>query len=195
MAFTSLAYDNDTTMLDETTSMKPGLYHLNPPLITSTPYQTNPSIRLQKIGDSITNSENWRFFAGPIDQESDLFDITRKASKCPHNKYQSMCPDCYCLNQGVVCASGIIGGCNTQEQCEQKGLANMPDFTFNVEYTRLTSPLCAVKEQQLDRFDYLPTNPQNDVFFMGRASMNTREYIRDGYKKNIMCRRARRLQN
>lgn len=193
MALTSLLYDKESTILDETVSMKPGIYHLNPPVITTTPYQTNPSVRLQKIGNSISNSSDWRFYAGPIDQESDLFDITRPASNCPHNKYQPLCPDCYCLNNGTYCGEGVIGGCNTSTPVCAKSLADMPDFDFKVEYTRLTSPLCALKEVQQPRFEFPLHNPQNDVFFLGRENLDTRSLIKDNFTSNIKCAKVRRF--
>ena len=198
MAFTNLSYDKDTMMMSETISTKPGQYHLSPPINPEAKYQTNPSIRLQKMGNSLSNADNWRFFAGPVDVESELINIRRPASKCPHNKYQPICNDCYCLNQGEVCGGGVVGGCNVVgrpvgARCTDKGMVDMPDFEFQVQYTRLTDPVCMFKEQHIDRFEYPLHPPQEKIFFPSRANMDTRSFIKDGYTKNLMCGKSRRV--
>ena len=197
MSFTNLTYDKDTTMLSDIEAMKPGLYHLNPPMSNTLHYQSNPSIRLQKMGNSITNTENWKFFSGPVDVESELFDIRRPASKCPHNKYQPICNDCYCLNQGEVCGSGVVGGCNISDRprgsrCTDKNQTDMPDIDFKVENTRLTNPVCTFKEISINRFEYPINNPQDKIFFPSWKNTNTRTLIRDNFTRSAECRRMRK---
>lgn len=197
MAFSRLPYDKDITMLSEINAMKPGLYHLNPPPTNEKHYQSNPNIRLQKMGNSISNSSEWNFFAGPVDVESELFDITRKASKCPHNKYQPICNDCFCLNQGEVCGSGVVGGCNVENRpsgsrCQDTGQLDMPDVSFNVENTRLTNPACMFRGVSTNRFEYPIHDPQDRIMFPSMKNVNTRALIKDNYKRSGFCRKMRK---
>ena len=91
MSFNRLKYDSCETKKYNQESTGPGNYLYNTPIDCNMCWNDNPRIINQKVGDSLNSHTDWRFYAGPVDIESDLFNINRQSSKCPSNKFH---PDC-----------------------------------------------------------------------------------------------------
>ena len=72
MSFNRLKYDLGLKRKAINESEKAGGYGLNTPIITNNCFQTNPRIIDQKVGVSMNKNTDWRFYAGPVDIESNL---------------------------------------------------------------------------------------------------------------------------
>ena len=154
MSFTRLKYDlcEEKTYLKETVG--PGQYHIGEPINCGACFQKNPSIIMQKSGISLERGTPWRFNGGPVDVESELRNIPRRASNCPSEKEPSK----------------MYG----------KKVVDFPDCYFPVEHTRLDD--CAPRGVNINRFEYPCTNPQANLEFPGCWRENSRNNIKDNYK-------------
>lgn len=89
-------------------STEAGNYATQTPVICSNCLPSNPRIMPNRSGVSMNKGVDWRFYAGPIDVESDLFNLNRIYSKCPGNKYHPNAKDCLAVNQGQPAGAGVI---------------------------------------------------------------------------------------
>lgn len=191
MSFNRLTYDicEEKKSLDQ--SVSPGLYQVNTPVLCSSCYQDNPQIRLQKNGNSLNNNVDWRFFAGPIDIDSELKNINKPYSKCPKNKYEPDCNgECTCNNQGQPCGQGAIDGCkihgkniNNGKRCND--INNLTDFKtchFPVEDTRLSNPSSNLRGTGWNRFQPLCLDPQKNILFSGEIGIPSRLVFKDNHR-------------
>jgi hypothetical protein len=160
MSFNRLKYDIGVKNLDDKISTRVGNYGINTPVLKNNCFQTNPRINSQKTGVSMDNNVDWRFYAGPIDTESDLLNLNRRASRDPSTKYNP-----------------INDMCKNSDKC----LSNMPDCHFVTSDTRLSNPSSNLRGINIPRFDYLNKNPQNNVFFQGHQNMSTRNTVKDAW--------------
>jgi len=72
-----------------------------------------------------------------VDTSSELLGLTRPASRCPSNKY--------------------IPG----EEDKQHKLSNLPECTYlTTEDTKLSNPPCTLRGTGINRFEFLPEQPQ-----------------------------------
>ena len=78
MSFNRLKYDSCETKKYNQESTGPGNYLYNTPIDCNMCWNDNPRIINQKVGDSLNSHTDWRFYAGPVDIESDLFNINRQ---------------------------------------------------------------------------------------------------------------------
>ena len=126
MSFTHLNDDECERKIAVKESVGPGNYYVNTPLQCGMCYQPNPSIIAQEGSVSQNTGVDHRFYSGPVDVESDLFNINRVASRCPHEKYNPDCPDCQCSNQGQPCGQGGVAGCGIWFMFTGFALYNLP---------------------------------------------------------------------
>lgn len=160
MSFNRLKYDIGVKKLDDKISTRIGNYGVNTPVIKKNCFQTNPRIMDQKTGVSMNSNVDWRFYAGPIDTESDLLNLDRRASRDPLTKYNP-----------------LKDVCRNSDTC----LSNMPDCYFPTSDTRLSNPSSNLRGINIKRFDFLHKNPQENVFFQGRQNIPTRLVVKDSW--------------
>ena len=190
MSFNRLKYDACEQKKDLTESMGPGKYQINTPVVCSNCFQDNPRIIDQKTGVSLNSGMEWRFYAGPIDVDSELKNINKPASKCPSRKYNPDCQDCFCANQGHPCGQGVVVGCNDKRnplrkpwtRCGDNNLVDFPRCHFPTEDTRLSNPASNLRGTGINRFNPLCLDPQKNVIFPGDYQIPTRIIVKDNHR-------------
>lgn len=188
MSFNRLKYDECEQKQYVKETVGPGEYYVNQPLICSTCFQDNPSIRIQKSGVSMDGTVDWRFYDGPVDVESELRNLTRAASRCPSKKYLPECSNCGCRFQGQtsgvtvskLCSDCKNGKIKDGKKCGDKNLVDFPNCHFPVEYTRLTD--CVPRGVGVNRFEYPCIDPQANLFFPGTYQIPSRLIVKDNFK-------------
>ncbi len=195
MSFNRLNYDICESKIAIKESIGPGLYQMNTPVLCNTCFQDNPQIINQMGGVSMNANTDWRFYAGPIDVESDLLNINRPATRCPEGKYEPKCPNCGVIVSGQPCGQGDAMACYNCRQplppgamCNQD-LVNLPNCHFPVENTRLSNPPCTLRGTGWNRFDPLCFDPQDKILFPGVYETPTRLVFRDNFRPCV--RKAR----
>jgi len=185
MSWNRLKYDACEQKKYVYETVGPGNYRMQEPLNCGACFQDNPSIILQRGGVSMDKNVDWRFYAGPVDVESDLFNLTRAASRCPTGKYLPKCAKCGVIWQGQPCGAGVVSFCqsckNTAgKRCGDQNLVDFPNCTFPVEHTRLNS--CAPRGVGVNRFNPLCMDPQANLFFPGAMQVPTRLVVKDNHR-------------
>lgn len=160
MSFNRLKYDIGIKKLDNQVSTRAGNYGVNAPIVKKNCFQTNPRIINQKTGVSLNRFVDWRFYSGPVDTESDLMNLNRRASRDPKTKYNP-----------------VKDMCRNSDAC----LTNMPDCFFPTNDTRLSNPPSNLRGTGVKRFNYLLKNPQANIFFPGTQHIPTRIIVKDNY--------------
>lgn len=188
MSFNRLAYDTCESKVAIKESVSPGLYQMNTPVLCNTCFQDNPQIISQKGAVSMNANTDWRFYAGPVDVETDLLNINRPATRCPDGKYEPRCPNCNVVISGQPCGQGVSNVCLNCRATLPKGamcnqdLVNLPDCHFPVENTRLSNPPSTLRGTGWNRFEYLCLDPQDNVLFPGEYDVPTRLVLRDNFR-------------
>jgi len=156
MSFNRLKYDSCNLKKNNEESIGPGNYMIDTPLISDKVFNDNPKIVNQKSGVSIPKNVDWRFYNGPIDIESSLWNLNEPSSKC--NKYK---PPSYMSSEVV----------------------NPKIINFPSEDTRLSNPV--MKEASCNRFETLCLNPQENIFFPTDSMVSTRIVFKDNHRPMI----------
>ena len=164
MSFNRLKYDIGLKKSDNNNSEKVGNYSVNTPIITNNCFQTNPRIIDQKIGVSMDKNYDWRFYAGPVDIESQLLNLNRRASRDPKKQYNP-----------------LTDKCRNSSNC----LVNLPSCYFPTSDTRLSNPASNLRGKTIERFNPLCTDPQKNIFFPGSQQIPTRLVVKDNFKRAI----------
>ena len=204
MSFNRLMYDSCEGKKRLVQSTRPGDYWNNTPVLCGNCLQTDPNIMPNKNGVSLNSNVPWRFYAGPVDVESDLLNLNRVASNCPSKKYQPKNSDCLCDNQGQPAGQGVVVGCrknskvegfrniNNQQKlrikgqrCPDNNLVNFPECNFGTEDTRLSNPPSTLRGTGVNRFIPLCLNPQAKILFPGDYHIPTRQVFRDNHRPCI----------
>jgi len=195
MSFNRLKYDNCEVKKYNQESTGPGDYLYNTPIMCNNCYNDNPRIVNQKTGVSMNSHVDWRFYSGPVDVESELFNINRQASRCPSKSYVPNCDPNDCNDQGEICGAGV------SESCSQKGkdplrnpwnrpgdnnLVNFPKCFFPTEDSRLTNPSQNLRGTGWNRFDPLCHDPQREVTFPGNYNTSTRIVVKDNHRPSVV---------
>ena len=162
MSFNRLKYDIGIKKLDNDCSTKAGNYGVNTPVLRDGCFQTNPRINLQKVGVSMNSNVPWRFYSGPVDIESQLLNLTRKASRDPKKQYNP-----------------LKDSCRNSDRC----LSKLPECHLRTDDTRLSNPASNLRGIQIERFNPLCKNPQENVFFPGAQQVPTRLVVKDNFKR------------
>ena len=194
MSFNRLKYDNCEVKKYNQESTGPGNYLYNTPIECDNCLNDNPRIINQKKGVSINSNVDWRFYYGPIDVESDLFNLNRTSTKCPTKKYIPNCDLNSCTNQGELCGSGGIESCNDSKNplrnsWNRPGDNNLVDFKncfFPTEDTRLSNPATNLRGTGWNRFNPLCKNPQDQVTFPGQYMTSTRLVFKDNHRPSVV---------
>jgi len=194
MSFNRLKYDSCETKKYNQESTGPGNYLYNTPIDCNMCWNDNPRIINQKVGDSLNSHTDWRFYAGPIDIESDLFNINRQSSNCPSNKFYPDCKPDNCTGQGEPCGAGVIENCNNDtknlrnpwNRPNDNNLTNFPNCFFETEDTRLSNPSTNLRGTGINRFDPLLMNPQDQITFPGNYNTSTRILFKDNHRPSVV---------
>lgn len=195
MSFNSLKYDVCEEKVAVEESIKPGLYYLNTPVLCNTCFQTNPQIINQKGSDSMQADVDWRFYAGPIDVDSELRNLNLPATNCPSGKYKPKCNNCGVVTSGQPCGDGVSLACHNCRTPLPKGamcnqnLVALPDCYFPIQNTRLDNPPSTLRGTGWNHFDPICFNPQDEhrLFFQGKWRENTQLTVRDNFRP---CKRT-----
>ena len=185
MSFTRLSYD-DCAYKEKLNSMVTSSdnYTFRKPVICKPCYPYMPSIRLQRKGDSTQNP-----YLMDTNIESDLFGITRSATKCSALKYQPKCPDCIC-DSGEPCGQGVTY-CKSRKKSGQRCgsvddvLNDWPDCFVPPESTRLSNPPCTLRGTGWNRWEWLCQNPQDRVEVPFDYNINNRIIVKDNHRPCI----------
>ena len=193
MSFSRLKYDvcEQKKLVEE--SVGPGLYQIQTPIQCTTCFQENPELINQHGGVSMNSGVEWRFYAGPVDVESELRNINRPYSRCPDKKYEPRCANCKIIVSGQPCGPGITPVCfdckeklkKRGQRCEDNDLVDFPDCHFPIENTRLSNPPCTLRGTGWNRFDPLCLDPQDQIFFPGDYYIPTRTIFKDNHRPCI----------
>jgi hypothetical protein len=196
MSFNRLKYDEGQAVKQLNESMGPGQYKLYTPVQCGECLQANPWVQAQRGGVSQNSGLDRRFYTGPVDVESDLWNINRPASKIPSDQYKPICPNCGCDNQGEPCGQGNVVGCKQcgttlvgfasgmkkGGRCTDANLIDFPTCYLPSEDTRLTNPASNLRESSVNRFEPLCKDPQKNVFFPGIMMIPTRTVMKDNHR-------------
>jgi hypothetical protein len=188
MSFNRLKYDMGATQKSVDESVAPGYYQINTPVNCGNCLQTNPRIMMQKTGVSINDNTPRRFYAGPVDVESELFNLNRPISRDPNEAYQPVCPNCKCQHQGQPCGAGGVPGCTQNgtslngKRCGDQNLIDFPVCYLPTEDTRLSNPACNIRGMTINRFEPLCVDPQKQIFFPGSYQVQTRLVMKDNWR-------------
>ena len=161
MSFNRLNYDVCSTKQSLVDSTRPGEYRINPPTLGNKQcYPSDPSVRLQKSGNSVDKSQYL------VDINSELWGLTRKSSKCASEKLQP------CETQKVMYG----------KKCTKEQLQHYEDCDNSVEYCRLNNPPCTLRGTGWNRWEWLCKNPQEKVFRPYKWNTNSRLEAKDGHR-------------
>jgi len=108
MSFNRPMYDycEGKKRLQESTDA--GNYRTLTPVICGSCLPSDPRIMPNHAGVSLNSGVDWRFYSGPVDVESDLFNLNRVYSRCPTKKYHPNASNCVGINQGEPAGAGVI---------------------------------------------------------------------------------------
>jgi len=194
MSFNRLKYDNCEIKKYNQETTGPGNYLYDTPINCNNCLNDNPRIINQKVGVSLNSNVDWRFYSGPVDVESDLFNLNRVSSRCPTNQYTPKCNPNDCANQGTPCGSGVVESCNDSKnplrnswnRVGDNNLVNFPKCSFPTEDTRLSNPSSNLRGTGWNRFVPLCKNPQEHVTFPGQYLTSTRLVFKDNHRPSVV---------
>ena len=183
MSFNRLNYDTGTYKKNLNQSVAPGNYYLNQPPTNCTPcYPNNPSVFLQRSGASVDKDTFM------IDLDSELMGITRKYSNNPDKQFKpyksNLC------EFGEPFGPGIGNSCShtvklSREDKNDKSLLHWKDCIKPPEDTRLSNPLCNLREIGFNRFDWLCSNPQDKAELPFAHNIQNRIIVKDNHRPII----------
>lgn len=189
MSFNRLKYDNCEIKKYNQESTGPGNYLCDTPLICNNCFNDNPRVINQKTGVSMNSHVDWRFYSGPVDVESELFNLNRANSRCPTNQYIPKCGPDDCTT-GEPCGAGVSESCsNTRNPWNRVGdnnLVNFPNCFFPTEDTRLSNPCTNLRGTGWNRFVPLCKDPQEQVTFPGQYMTPTRLVVKDNHRPSVV---------
>lgn len=186
MSFNRTKYDKCEYEQYNRETVGPGMYYNSTPVICDNCFNENPRIINQKTGVSMSKDKDWRFYNGPVDIESDLFNLTRRATKCNQKKYNPN-TKCNINHQGIPSGSGVVeevlgNNVKSWQTCNDSNLHNFSNCYFPTEDTRLSNPPCTLRGIGINRFDPLLLNPQDQITFPGNYQIPTRLVFKDNHR-------------
>ena len=167
MSFTNLKYDGCQQAQQVRESIGPGHYMINTP--NNNPdckpcFYTDPKIRLQRVplrtGETQPASNNIK-----VDVESEMFGITRNATKCPTAQY---------LPQSSDEINSLLYTNQLAESCH-----------LHTEDSRLNNPPATLRGTGIDRFEWLCKDPQQNTEISFDYVINTRILSKDTHRPYI----------
>ena len=128
-------------------------YNVLTPVICGNCLPSDPRIMPNRTGVSLNSGVDWRFYAGPIDVESDLFNLNRVASRCPKSRYHPNAKNCIATNQGQPAGAGVIS-----KTSPDMGVANAGQYSNVPIYKDGAKGYRQVGDRVVEGFDN--ANPQ-----------------------------------
>lgn len=175
MSFNRPTYDTCSYKQTLAESVGPGDYQINRPVVSCMPCLPNdPYLRLQRQGVSV--SQNTPL----IDVDSELIGIGRNYSRCPEKKYIPQC------NANAGCGANGIGS-NVKNSAIKMdyNLVHFGDCFTATEDTRLSNPPCTLREIGFNRWEWLPSNPQERVEVPFDWHIDTAQMSKDNHRPCI----------
>ncbi len=163
MSFTNNMYDRTETMQNLQESRGPGMYQIGMPKMCNSCFQPNPEVRLQKNGVSIEDPTQERFYAGPVDVESNLMGING-------NQDYTLQSQCDNEDDQYACVFGAGGNKRNMDTC-----------FLPTEDTRLSNPASNLRGSGINRFDPLCLNPQKGVIPQAQYNIPTRLVVKENF--------------
>lgn len=151
MSLTGLKYDDCSYTHVVKESISPGDYMLQTPRVCDPCFVVTPGVNVDRFGASLCEKNL-------IDVDSELLNITRKASDCPGKKF-------------LPTAEPFCNATNYKE-C---------DF-LTPEDTRLSNPLCTGKESTINRWEWLCRNPQDKALMPFDWFIANRTIVKDNHR-------------
>lgn len=158
MSFTRLDHDDCTYKHVLAESRGPGTYMIGTPRNDCTGcFFSAPGVFVDRYG-AATCSE------GVVDVDSEVMNITRRASRCPSDKY---IPG----RDGMPCKAKLPA-----KDCS--------DF-MGQEDTRLSNPPCTLRGTGWNRWEFLCRDPQESAFVPFDININNRMVVKDNHRPCI----------
>lgn len=157
MSFSKLAYDNCAYSTDLKESLKPGDYMLNTPKndCKSNTFMDSPYIRLDKTGVATCKNKEL------VDVSSELLGLNMKAVKCPEKRE---------FDSGY---------------CDNNELSVEHNSFMDSEDTKLSNPPCTLRGTGWNRWEWLPTNPQEKALVPFLFNIDNRIVVKDNHRPCI----------
>ena len=165
MSFNRLNYDTGTYKQELNQSIAPGIYALNKPTVKNncSLHNHTTAVKIQKF--SGYNHDKM------IDIDSELLGLYRKNSRNPKKKYH---PDSIHL---------VSNGIN--KDCINRNVQLLEDCIKHPEDTRLSNPPCTMRETEINRFEWLSTNPQDKIHIPFTHNICNRTLVKDNHRPII----------
>jgi hypothetical protein len=158
MSFEGLAYDSCTYKENLAQSLGAGDYVFNTPLQDCNRcFSLNPMIRQQTAGGTMCEGSL-------IDVDSEMMNITRKASSCSAMKYDPR------KNDSKLCPSPRFNACD-------RGIETVD--------TRMNDPPSTLRGSGWNRWEWLCTNPQQHFEMPFEHNINNRIVVKDNHRPLI----------
>jgi hypothetical protein len=177
MSFTRPSSDTCSYRHELAQTIGPGEYQLAKPYPCNPCFVSDPHIRLQRFGASVSQNTSM------IDIDSEMIGITRKFSNCPELKY---IPKCDPSKFGGA-NPGAFQKVNNSAVDVDCSLMNFPDQNCfePVEDTRLSNPPCTLRGTGINRWEWLCRNPQERVQVPFDFNINNRLVVKDNHRPCI----------
>jgi hypothetical protein len=159
-AFTKLRYDPCTYNVDLRQSLSPGQYVLDVPGQHCTScLATDSRVNVGTNGGAVCST------VPLIDVESDLHNITRRATGCPAGLYAP----------SKACASVVAPDCRSAARM-------LPTVD-----TRLNNPPCTLRCTGWNRWEWLCQDPQDRALAPFDSMVNTAIVAKDNHRPHVAC--------
>ena len=185
MSYTGLNYDKKAYDLALKESKGVGNYALKTPFVKSQCLPPAGSVNAQKFGASIDKTQPL------IDIDSELMGLNRHHTKVWDEKYQPCCDPNMCNDEsGYPCGQGVVDSCDLPglrpgSRPQDKNLTHFPDCRQFTDYTRLSQPICTMRELGINRWEWLCLDPQEKVLIPFDHNINNRIIVKDNHRPII----------
>lgn len=161
-AFTKLRFDPCTYQVDLRQSLGPGQYALDvPPVQHCTPcLTTDTRVQVGTSGSALCTATPL------IDVESELHNLSRRATGCPAGQYQA---------GTAACVGAPAPDCRAQ--------SSMLPTTD----TRLNNPPCTLRGTGWNRWEWLCQDPQQRALVPFDSMVNTAIVAKDNHRPHVAC--------
>jgi len=154
----------------------PGVYQLTRPDNQVIPVlPRDPRFIAQTSGVSISKNTSL------IDIDSELIGISRNLTRCPDRKYM---PDGNASFQCGAQTGKVRNGCQPFDKVcvDNTEVLKFADNGLYSEDTRLSNPACTLRGTGINRFDWLPADPQERILHEFDYEINTKLLSKDNHR-------------
>jgi hypothetical protein len=154
----------------------PGVYQLTRPDNQVIPVlPRDPRFIAQTSGVSISKNTSL------IDIDSELIGISRNLTRCPDRKYM---PDGNASFQCGAQTGKVRNGCQPFDKVcvDNTEVLKFADNGLYSEDTKLSNPPCTLRGTGINRFDWLPADPQERILHEFDFEINTKLLSKDNHR-------------